>query len=587
MIQIIQKFRQLLNKHQKKRIIILGVMMIIGAFLETLSVSLMLPLVSAIMQPDIIKTNKYARLVCQIFDLHSNRTFMIVVIGGLICIFVFKNIFLVIQYYVQYRFVYNNRFATQQRFLQVYLHRPYEYYLQANTGEIMRVVQSDTGNAFQLLTTLLGLCTDVVMSVVLVAAIFVIDPFMTVCVGTILLLLVLSISKMLRPMLQGAGLSLQKNAALTNKWLIQSINGIKELKISQKEHFFQTKYEHYGRRTISAEKRNSVFGAMPRLLIESVCMCSILAVIAFLIYFGKDLEVMIPSLSAFAMAAIKLLPSANRIVGAINSISFQEPALDKLLENIKAVEEEQKLQSGQEPEEDEDIVITLKDKIELSHITYHYPNSEEAVLSDASAVFPVGTSIGIVGASGAGKTTAVDILLGLLNPQSGQVLVDGVDIQMNYRSWISHIGYIPQMIFMLDDSIKANVAFGFSSQETDEAAVWHALEEAQLADFVRSLPDGLDTQIGERGVRLSGGQRQRIGVARALYTNPDLLIFDEATSALDNETEAAIMDSINGLHGKKTMIIIAHRLQTIEGCDMVYQVEDGKIRNNYELHFIR
>lgn len=576
-MRIIQKFRYLLNKHQKTRILVLAVMMVIGAFLEMMSVSLMLPLVSAIMQPDIIETNKYAKLVCEIFDLHSNRTFMIMVIVGLILVFIFKNIFLVAQYYVQYRFVYNNRFATQQKLLKVYLHRPYEYYLQASTGEIIRVVQQDVSGAFNLLTTFLGLATEAIMSLVLVMTIFIVDPFITVCVGVVLLLLLLFITKVLRPLLRMAGLSHQTNAALTNKWLLQSINGIKELKISQKEPFFESNFELYGRRMISAEKRNAVFGAVPRLMIESVCMCSILGIIALLIYLGRDLEVMIPSLSAFAMAAIKLLPSANRIISSVNSIAYFEPSLDKLLENVKAAEEEQRRQESQMQMRGGASDITLKHQVELSHINYCYPNSESAVLSDASAVFPIGCSVGLVGASGAGKTTAVDLLLGLLKAQSGKVLADGVDIEKNYGAWLAHIGYIPQMIFMMDDSIKSNVAFGFPEEEIDEAEVWRALEEAKLAEYVRELPEGLETQIGERGIRLSGGQRQRIGIARALYTDPDLLIFDEATSALDNETEAAIMESINSLHGKKTMVIIAHRLQTIEGCDMVYRVAGGKI----------
>ncbi|MCX4315549.1 MAG: ATP-binding cassette domain-containing protein, partial [Lachnospiraceae bacterium] len=221
--------------------------------------------------------------------------------------------------------------------------------------------------------------------------------------------------------------------------------------------------------------------------------------------------------------------------------------------------------------------LTFEREITLQNISYSYPNSEQHVLEHAQMSVPVGKSVGIVGTSGAGKTTAVDIMLGLLNPQEGQVLADGVDVMSVYTEWLSHIGYIPQTIFMLDDTIRANVAFGLAREEQTDEQVWYALQEAQLAEFVRSLPEGLDTQIGERGVRLSGGQRQRIGIARALYTNPELLIFDEATSALDNETEAAIMESINSLHGRKTMVIIAHRLQTIEGCDMVYRVKDGRI----------
>ncbi|MCF0127423.1 MAG: ABC transporter ATP-binding protein, partial [Pseudobutyrivibrio sp.] len=221
--------------------------------------------------------------------------------------------------------------------------------------------------------------------------------------------------------------------------------------------------------------------------------------------------------------------------------------------------------------------IRPKSSVELSNITYAYPGSPVNVLEDANMEIPIGKSVGIVGTSGAGKTTAVDVMLGLLKPSKGVVLSDGKDIQSDYPGWLQCVAYIPQTIFLTDDSIRANVAFGIKKEDIDEDALWRALDQAQLGDFVRSLPDGLDNQVGERGVRLSGGQRQRIGVARALYKNPEILVFDEATSALDNETESAIMESINALHGEKTLIIIAHRLTTIEGCDMVYRVGDGKI----------
>lgn len=221
--------------------------------------------------------------------------------------------------------------------------------------------------------------------------------------------------------------------------------------------------------------------------------------------------------------------------------------------------------------------VTFNYQIELQDMTYRYPNTEEPVLCNANMVIPVGKSVGIVGASGAGKTTAVDILLGLLKPEKGQVLADGNSIEEDYRGWLSHLSYIPQSIYMLDDTIRANVAFGVDLKKVDDEQIWRALREAQLEEFVKSLPEGLDTLIGERGVRLSGGQRQRIGIARALFTDPELIILDEATSALDNETEAAIMDAINALHGKKTQIIIAHRLTTIKECDMVYRVEHGQI----------
>lgn len=576
-MSIFIKFNRLLDDTQKKKIFVLFIITLAGTFLEILGVSLMIPMISAIMTPTIIETNRTIIWVCELLDLHSHRTFVIVCIIALILVFIFKDLFLVLQYYAQTRFVCNNRFATQQRLLHAFFNRPYEYYLNASTGEIVRVVQSDAAMVYNLLTTLLFMLSEAIVSLALIVTIFIIDWQMTTFVAIMMGIIILVISKVVKPIMKRAGLEFQSNTAITNKWLLQGINGIKEIKVSNTEEFFERSYEISGRKQIHAEKVNTVVSNVPRLLIEMVSVCSMLSLIAIEILTGREIETLVPTLGAFAMAAVKLMPSANRIVGAISSISYSMPAVDKLIEHLDALAEFEKsgITCDSVPKTDVDLVID--EKVELRNITYHYPNTDKNVLDDASMVIPVGKSVGIVGTSGAGKTTAVDIMLGLLKPQSGVVLVDNVDVMNDYQGWLSHIGYIPQMIFMLDSSIRANVAFGVKAENINDAQVWHCLEEAQLADFVRELPNGLDTMIGERGVRISGGQRQRIGIARALYENPDMLLFDEATSALDNETEAAIMESINSLHGKKTMVIIAHRLQTIAGCDIVYRVKDGKI----------
>lgn len=582
MLRIIRKFSQILSKQQKIRVIIIAIMMVIGAFLETLGVGLILPLVSAITTPDIIMTNKYAKLVCEIFDLHATRTFMIVVIAALIFVYIFKNVYLFVEYYVQYRFICNNRFAVQHRLMEKYLERPYEYFLNAESGEIVRVITADTRNTFDLLSTVLGFFTEAIVSVALIAVIIITDPVMAILIAAVLGGTMLLISRLVKPILRKAGLKFQKNSAKMNQWLLQSISGIKEVKVTGKEGFFLTQFSKYGRKAIDSEKKNMVLGQVPRLSIEAFSISAMLAVIAILMWRGREIDTMLPQLSAFAMAAVRLMPSVNRMTASLNQMSYSEPALDKMLEHLSVAQRWQndkadmKVEASACPKEQMDN-LELKKEIALEDISFSYPGAEHPVLEHANMLVPIGMSVGIVGASGAGKTTAVDIMLGLLKPQAGQVLADGVDIQTAYHAWLSHIGYIPQMIFMLDDTIRGNVAFGIDTKEIDEQAVWKALEEAQLAEFVRSLPEGLDTQIGERGIRLSGGQRQRIGIARALYTDPELLIFDEATSALDNETESAIMESINALHGKKTMVIIAHRLTTIEGCDMVYRVENGKI----------
>ena len=579
MFSVIKKINKLLNDKQKSRLAVLGVMAVIGAFLEVIGVSLMLPLITAIMQPDIIRTNRYIAYVCNILDLHSHRTFVIVCIIAVIFIFIFKDLFLMLEYYLQARFVYNNQFATQQRMLSGFLNRPYEFFLGVESGEILRVIQSDVTNTYVLLTTVLGMFTESVVALAISITIFVIDPLMTTFVIVMMVFAVIVISRLVKPILKKKGEERHIHYSLMYKWILQSITGIKEIKVGNKEAFFRENFEKSGKKYISAEKWSAVFSNIPRLIIEMVSVCSTLAFIAFMIYKGKEIETLVPTLGAFAMAAMKLMPSANRIIGGINQIVFQEPSLNKLLMDIKLFEEDEMRYADYKKNIQNKIENTLSfsDKIEFKNITYGYQNSDRLILDSVDMVIPIGKSIGIVGASGAGKTTAVDILLGVLLAKKGEVLADGKNVMDNYSEWLSHIGYIPQTIFMLDDDIKSNVAFGVAKEEQNEERVWQALKEAQLDDFVRSLPKGLNTQIGERGMRLSGGQRQRIGIARALYNNPDIMVFDEATSALDGETESAVMESINSLHGKKTLVIIAHRLQTIANCDIVYRVGDGKI----------
>lgn len=579
MFAVLNKFNKLLNNKQKKRLLILAFVTVIGAFLEVIGVSLMLPLVTAIMQPDIINSNKYIAYICNILDLHSHRTFVIVCIIAVIFVFIFKDLFLMMQYYIQARFVYNNQFAMQQRMLNGFINRPYEFFLTAESGEILRVIQSDITKVYALLTNLLGMFTESAVSLAITVTIFIIDPIMTTFVVVMMIAVVIVISKFVKPILKKKGEERHVHYSLMYKWLLQSITGIKEVKVSGKEEFFEKNFEISGKKYISAEKWSTVFSNIPRLMIEMVSVCSTLAFIAFMIYRGKEIETLVPTLGAFAMAAMKLMPSANRIVGAINQVVFYEPSLNKLVKDIEMFEgDEDKYVSYRKTNENKlENKLTFNDKIELKGITYRYQNSDKVILDKADMTVPIGKSVGIVGASGAGKTTAVDLLLGVLLAKEGEILADGVSVMENYSEWLSHIGYIPQSIFMLDDDIKSNIAFGVKKEEQDEEKVWEAIREAQLEDFVKGLKDGIHTQIGERGMRLSGGQKQRIGIARALYSNPEVLVFDEATSALDSETEAAVMSSINRLHGKKTMIIIAHRLQTIKECDMVYKVENGKI----------
>lgn len=573
-VRIIRKFGIILSRHQRLRIFELAILMIIGGLMETCSVSLILPFMDAVMSPGDTMNKWYAKIICDFFNLHSSGAFLMIMAIFLAALYIFKNLYLMFEYNIQYKFVYGNMFELKKKLLRAFLGESYEYFLKVNSGEVIRIINTDTTVAFNLLVTLLNLFTELVVSGMLIVTIFIIAPFVTTVIAFVLVLLLLFIYFFIKPILRRAGTNQQRSSSEMNKWLLQSIQGIKELKVMEKEDFFEQNFNRNGYIYVDALRKNQTLGIAPRFIIEGVSMGTMFVAISFLIYRGVDLESIIPIITAVAMAAIRLLPSVNRISYSLSQIAFSEPMLDKVIENLKIIHKDGDLETFSH-ETSDDIQNNFETSIELRNITYKYPDADDSVLLSSNILIRKGESIGIIGASGAGKTTLVDIILGLLKPQDGEVLVDNMEISADYRSWHNQIGYIPQMIFMLDDTIKANIAFGDS--DVDENRIWDVIKEAALFDFVSSLSDGIETEIGERGVRLSGGQRQRIGIARALYRNPEVLVFDEATSALDNETESEIMESINQLHGKKTIIIIAHRLSTIELCDHIYRVENGKI----------
>jgi ABC-type bacteriocin/lantibiotic exporter with double-glycine peptidase domain len=384
------------------------------------------------------------------------------------------------------------------------------------------------------------------------------------------------IMKILKPQLARLGKKNQDIQSRIAKWRIEAIYGIKDVKVLHREAFFADNYEESGKVGAGISKRYSVMNSTPRLLIETVFICSILGYLAVYVIMGNDVSELLSVLTVFGLAAIRLMPCVNRINTYITEIAYAQPSLDYVYDNLNMSEITRKGDKTVEPV-CPDTEIALRDKIVLDGIEYAYPNTDRKIFENAHMEVPYGKSVGIMGPSGAGKSTVVDILLGLLKVQSGTITCDGVDVFDNYPAWLAQIGYIPQSIYLVDEPIRNNIAFGIADDEIDDNRIWQVLEEAQLKEFIETLPEGLDTAIGDRGVRLSGGQRQRLGIARALYHNPEILVFDEATSALDNETEAAVMEAINSFHGKKTMVIIAHRLNTIEKCDIIYKVDEGKI----------
>jgi len=575
---MLKKLSAILDRQQKTKIAGLLVLILIGGLLETAGVSLILPVLSAILDEEGFAANGTVRYFMDLFGFEQVRGFTYFLLAILIFMYVFKALYLVVSTYIQSRFVNNNRCRCTTNLLSQYLHRPYEYYLYAETSTILRTIYGDMDNIFNLLLQCMNLAAELVVSVCLGVFLLFMDFKMMAVVVGLLLGVTIFITKVVKPRLNRVGESARGAQADLYKWILQSVTGIKDVKVYNKESYFTGRYRISSSEYAGYQVKNNVLTNLPRLLIETVAIVGILIYILISMAAGIDLKSLIPLISAFALAAMRLLPSVNRVNTYMANIAFYESALDYIYENVDTEDLRR--------QEEKDILglteniispVTLKKEIRLSDITFSYPNTDKKIFDRADMVIPVGKSIGVVGASGAGKTTIVDVLLGLLQLQGGTITSDGKNIFDNYGSWLSHVGYIPQSIYMLDDSIRNNIAFGMKEEDIDDARVWEVLEQAQMKQFVEELPDKLDSQIGERGVRISGGQRQRLGIARALYHDPELLIFDEATSALDTDTETAIMEAIDTLHGQKTMVIIAHRLRTIENCDMIYEVKDGKI----------
>lgn len=581
-VTLLQKVSYLFDRKQKRQIAGLALLILIGGLLETVGVSMLLPVVQAIMDPEQLMENELVGKVTDALHIETSRQLIILMLGALIALYVVKNAYLLFQTYVQNTFVTRNRNRMISRVMREFLNRPYEEYLGADIPTVFRLTDSDIPNAFQLILVMIQMVTEIVVAGFLCIVLVVVSPVMSLFIFCIFLGMTLMITKVLKPRLNAIGHKNQQIQSRIAKWRIQSIYGLKDVKVLHREEFFVRNYYESGAIGADVARNYAVFNNLPRLLIETIFMASMLLFIMLYMLRGGNITVLIPQLSAFAVAGIRVMPGTNRINTYLSEIAYSQPCLDYLYENLTA---NMKMDvngsvtglargGGAQTQE---VRTHLQDKIVLDHITYAYPNTEKNIFTDAHMEVKKGQSVGIMGPSGAGKSTVVDILLGLLRVQEGTITCDGANIFDNYVDWLSKIGYIPQSIYLIDESIRDNIAFGIDGDKIDDRRIWEVLEEAQLKEFVEELPEGLDTTIGDRGVRISGGQRQRLGIARALYHNPEILVFDEATSALDNDTEKAVMDAINNFHGRKTMVIIAHRLNTIAKCDVIYKVDGEKI----------
>ncbi len=563
------KLVSILNHKQKRQGIILFFLLIITSVLEMLGVSVIVPFIITMLQPQEIMQNQYIAPIVEKFHITNYRNFMYLLSAGVVFIYVMKNGFILFVNYYQSNYRNQLEKDLNIKMLNSYMKKPYGFFVNVNSAEIIRGVNGDMANIATVVDGYSSIFAEGLTCTIIGVFLVCMNPFMAISLvlvagGTAIGIILIFKSKTGR-----SGEQCREAFAEKFKHINQAISGIKEITVTQHRDFFVDKYANAAQKAAINNTKYLWISKAPTRLIETVFIGCLLLVVTISYNGASNNLEFVTQLGAIGIAAVRILPSVSTLTNAMNSLVFVRPSLEAAYENLK--ESEKHILSINENEIQKAI---FDSKIDIKNISFKYQEDLPYVLKDLNMTIQKGESIAFIGESGAGKSTLADILLGLYRPEQGRVLVDGTDIFTMQKSWSKMIGYVPQMVFLLDDTIRNNIAFGVKQEEINDEKVWYALEQAQLKTVVEDMELRLDTVVGEKGIKLSGGQRQRIAIARALYHNPDILIMDEATSALDSETESAVMEAIDSLHGKKTLIIIAHRLTTIKNCDKIFEIKN-------------
>src|SRR5262245_10455201 len=574
MWKIATKLRDLLDKREQRRALLLLAMILTMGLLETTSVASVMPFIAVLLQPSLVESNKYLSSAYHWFGFESIDHFLLLL--GLMAFMavVGSSIFKGLTIWAVQRFTQMRQHSLSRRLLESYLHRPYPWFLGRHSADLGKTVLMETAQVVSgALMPTLQMVTQGVLIILLVTLLLVVDPMLAVTVGLILGgaygLILWSAHGPLRRIGQDRLKANQERFSVCD----DSLKGIKEIKILGKEHSFLERFENASLRCAKHQATNQIVNQVPQFALQAIAVGGILIIAEYQLLVHGSHDWTMPIIVLYALAAYRLLPAAQRFYQSAAALPFSVPTLEALHRDLMESTPDVSEERASLPK------IRLKRGLELQNVSYRYPNSDKFALDAITMQVAVRSTVGLVGATGSGKTTLIDVILGLLEPQEGLVLLDDVPLsRVNRRSWQQSVGYVPQDIFLARDTLAANIAFGVPETDIDLQAVERAARLANLHQFaVDELDNGYATVIGERGLRLSGGQRQRVGIARALYSDPEILILDEATSALDNITEAAVIDAVNNLIHRKTVIMIAHRLTTVRHCDVIVMLREGKI----------
>lgn len=569
----IQKIRFVLTPAERKSTVVLLCLMITGTMLEMLGVGMLFPVMTIMGQNDL--AIRYPRIQ-PVLEFLGNPTQSQLIVGamlGLVGIYLIKNLFLAFLAWRQARFVHGIQAQLAQRLFTAYLRQPYTFHLQRNSAQLGHNILGEVGVFIAVINSSMITLTEGLVLFGITTLLLLAEPLGVLIVVLVLGAAVWSFYYITRARITRWGVARQHHDALRVQHMFQGFGGVKDIKLLGRESNFLEQFQLHSVQAARVTGSQAILQQLPRLWLELLAVAGLALLVLSMLGQGVGTDRIVPTVALFAAAAFRLMPSVNRMLAGVQFMRYSLPTVNLMYEEVKLIAAEPSVTQ----EKNAVSSPAFQTGIRLANISYTYPGASTLSLDSVSITIQKGESVGFIGPSGSGKSTLVDVILGLLPPISGQVAVDGQDIQKNLRAWQNQIGYVPQSIYLTDDALRHNVAFGLPDEQIDDAAVQRAIKGAQLEEFVASLPNGLETMVGERGIRLSGGQRQRIGIARALYHDPSVLVLDEATSALDTATEQGVMQAVTELRGSKTILIVAHRLSTVEHCDRLYRLEQGRV----------
>jgi len=580
-VKLIRELRYLLTLREKVEGAFLLGAMALGALFEAVSIGLVVPLVAVLKEPELLSKTPFIRPLVSDLNLREPRQLLAILGPGLVALFTIKSGYLMQLYRWLFGYVFKKHLKLSHQLLAGYLSAPYTFHLQRNSAELIRITTRTVEDfTFGFLANLLTLVGECLVLVAVIVLLLLVEPLSTLGALVVLAVPTVPMYRSMQRRLGASGRLAVRSLDMMIQWTEQALGGLKETLVTGRRAFFIDKYDYHVRRFAEAVRSMMFFSVVSRFVTDTLAVTAMVAIAAILLARGRDLLSILPLLGMFALAAARLMPSVVRIANSLAKLRFYYAATEvmyqELLGTQKYLLEPQQLGSRG----DRACSLPFGRSLVLEHLSYCYPGVRRSAIDDISLEIPKGHWIALIGPTGAGKTTLANLILGLLAPSSGSILVDGCNLHDNLAGWQRGIGYVPQSVYLMDDTVRRNVAFGSPEGEIDDGRLWQALRAAHVDRLVRSLPGGLDAMVGERGDRLSGGERQRLGIARALYRDPEVLVVDEATANLDAATEAAIGDTLAALRGKKTIIAIAHRLQLVRNCDRIYLLTEGRLRNS-------